>query len=228
MFLGHFAVALAAKPLAPRASLGSLTFAALWIDLLWPVLLWIGVETVRIEPGATASSPLVFEHHPWSHSLLAVLLWAAVIGFLRLATRDVASAIVISALVISHWLLDAVVHVPDLPLLPMGGGGHVGAGLWNHPGPALLLEFSMLAIGTTIYVRSTRAVDRIGTWSLMAFIAFLGAIQIGNLMGPPPPSVEAIELVGVSQWLLVAWAVWIDRHRRVLREPAPATLGPPA
>src|SRR5512137_3197923 len=105
MFLGHIAVALAAKPLAPRASLGTLVFAALWIDLLWPVLLLFGFETVRIEPGATAVTPLVFEHYPWSHSLLAVLLWAAALGFLRLATRDVASAIVISALVISHWLL---------------------------------------------------------------------------------------------------------------------------
>jgi hypothetical protein len=223
MFLGHFAVALAAKPLAPRASLGTLTFAALWIDLLWPMLLFIGVERVRIEPGATATSPLVFEYHPWSHSLLAVLLWAAALGFLRLATRDVASAIVLSALVVSHWLLDAVVHVPDLPLIP--GGAHIGAGLWNHPAVALGLEFGMFAIGVAVYARATKAIDNVGVWSLAAFVAFLAAIQIANTVGPPPPSVEAIELVGLSQWLLVGWAMWLDRHRRPMREMPPATLG---
>jgi hypothetical protein len=223
MFLGHLAVALAAKPLAPRASLGTLTFAALWIDLLWPILLLIGVESVRIEPGATAATPLVFEHYPWSHSLLAVLLWAAALGLLRLATRDIASAIVISALVVSHWLLDAVVHVPDLPLLP--GGTRVGAGLWNHPAIAHGLEFVMFGIGVTIYARATKAIDRVGTWSLAAFVAFLAAIQIANMLGPPPPSIEAVKLVGLSQWLLVGWAIWIDRHRRLVRELPPATLG---
>jgi hypothetical protein len=223
MFLGHFGVALAAKPLAPRASLGTLVFAALWIDLLWPVLLLIGLESVRIEPGATATSPLVFEHHPWSHSLLAVLLWAAALGFLRLATRDVASAIVISALVVSHWLLDAVVHVPDLPLMP--GGIHVGAGLWNHPVLAQLLEVTMFVIGVVVYVRATKALDRVGSWALIAFVSFLGAIQVGNAIGPPPPSIAAIEIVGFSQWLLVGWAVWIDRHRRPVRDLPPATLG---
>lgn len=222
MFLGHFGVALAAKPLAPRASLGTLVFAALWIDLLWPILLLIGIESVRIEPGATAMSPLVFEHYPWSHSLLAVLLWAAALGFLRLATRDVASAIVLSALVISHWLLDALVHEADLPLIP--GGTHVGAGLWNHPAIALPLEVSMLVIGVIIYVRATKALDRVGHWALVGFIVFLAAVQIGNTFGPPPPSVAAIQFAGLSQWLLVGWAVWIDRHRRPVRDPPPATL----
>lgn len=223
MFLGHVGVALAAKPLAPRASLGTLVFAALWIDLLWPMLLLIGVESVRIEPGATAASPLVFEHYPWSHSLLAVLLWAAVIGFLRLATRDVASAIVISALVISHWLLDALVHDSDLPLVP--GGAQVGAGLWNHPLVAHSLEVGMLAIGVTIYARATKAMDSTGAWALVAFVLFLAAIQIANAVGPPPPSVEAIQLVGLSQWVLVLWAAWIDRHRRPVRDLPPPTLG---
>lgn len=222
MFLGHFAVALVAKPLAPRASLGTLTFAALWIDLLWPMLLLIGIERVRIEPGATATTPLVFEHHPWSHSLLAVLLWAAALGLVRLATKDVASAIVISALVVSHWLLDAVVHVPDLPLMP--GGTRVGAGLWNHPAIAHGLEIGMFAIGVAVYARATKAIDRVGAWSLAAFVAFLAAIQLANTLGPPPPNVAAIELVGLSQWLLVGWAVWIDRHRRLVRDLPPATL----
>jgi len=212
VFAGHFAVALAAKTAAPRASLGTLVFAAQWIDLLWPTLLLFGVERVRIEPGATASNPLVFEHYPWSHSLAAVAGWAILIGIVHFgARRDARTALVIGALVVSHWLLDTVVHVPDLPLLP--GGAVVGLGLWNHPAAALTIEFGLLAAGTVVYLRSTVARDRIGRWSLLAFIAFLVLIQIGNALGDAPPSVVAIAWVGQAQWLLVAWALWIDRHR---------------
>ena len=121
MFAGHFAAALAAKSVAPRTSLGTLTFAAQWIDLLWPTLLLAGFERVRIEPGATATNPLVFEHYPWSHSLAAVCAWALVIGTLHFTTRrDARAAVVIGSLVVSHWLLDVVVHVPDLPVVPGG------------------------------------------------------------------------------------------------------------
>ncbi|HET9024455.1 MAG TPA: hypothetical protein VFN64_07765 [Burkholderiaceae bacterium] len=212
MFVGHFAAALAAKAIAPRTSLGTLTFAAQWIDLLWPTLLLAGFERVRIEPGATATNPLVFEHYPWSHSLAAVCAWALVIGTLHFtARRDARAAIVIGSLVVSHWLLDAVVHVPDLPVVP--GGTAVGAGLWNHREAALLLELGLLAVGTAIYLRTTAPRDRIGRWALAMFIAFLVVIQLGNTFGAPPPGVTAIAWVGQLQWLLVAWALWIDRHR---------------
>ena len=216
MFAGHFALALAAKPAAPRASLGTLVFAAQWIDLLWPTLLMVGAERVRIEPGATASNPLVFEHYPWSHSLAAVVVWAIVFGMVHFGARHQArTALVIGALVVSHWLLDTIVHVPDLPLAP--GGAVVGLGLWNHPAAALALEFGLLAAGTVVYLRSTVARDRIGRWGLPAFIAFLVLIQLGNARGDAPPSVAAIAWVGQAQWLLVAWALWIDRHRDVVR-----------
>jgi hypothetical protein len=212
MFAGHFAAALAAKSVAPRTSLGTLTFAAQWIDLLWPTLLLAGFERVRIEPGATATNPLVFEHYPWSHSLAAVFGWALVIGALHFGSqRNARAAVVIGALVVSHWLLDLVVHVPDLPVVP--GGTPVGAGLWNQREAALLLELGLLGAGAALYLRATSARDRIGRWGLAAFIAFLVAIQVANTYGDPPPSVTAIAWVGQLQWLLVAWALWIDRHR---------------
>jgi hypothetical protein len=212
VFVGHFAAALAAKTVAPRTSLGTLTFAAQWIDLLWPTLLLAGIERVRIEPGATASNPLVFEHYPWSHSLAAVLVWALAIGGAHFAARrDVRAAVVLGALVVSHWLLDSLVHVPDLPIAPCGAV--VGAGLWNHPAAALALEFGLLAAGVVLYLRSTVARDRIGRWSLAAYATILALIQLGNAFGSPPPNVEAIAWVGQAQWLLVAWAMWIDRHR---------------
>ncbi len=87
MFVGHFAVALGAKRAAPRIPLGLLVAAAIALDLIWPLLLLAGVETVRIDPGNTAFTPLAFDHYPWSHSLVMALVWGgltAAIAFPRL------------------------------------------------------------------------------------------------------------------------------------------------
>src|SRR5512140_353605 len=118
MFLGHIGVALAAKRAAPRTSLGTLVAASVWIDLVWPVLLLAGVERVRIDPGNTAVTPLDFEHYPFTHGAVAVAIWALAFGAAYLArTGYRRGAIVAAVLVASHWVLDAVVHRPDLPLV---------------------------------------------------------------------------------------------------------------
>jgi len=111
MFIGHFGAGFAARRLAPRVSLGTAFLAAQWVDLLWPTLL-LGLESVRIAPGATAVTPLVFERYPISHSLAAVVGWGLALGTVHaLATRNMGGSLVV-ALVVSHWLLDAIVHVP--------------------------------------------------------------------------------------------------------------------
>ena len=115
MFLGHFAVGFGAKRLAPRASLGTLLLAAQFIDLLWPTLVLLGVERVRIAPGITAVVPLDFEHYPISHSLLAVVGWALLFGAVYfLIRRDRRTSLVLGLAVLSHWLLDWITHRPDL------------------------------------------------------------------------------------------------------------------
>lgn len=216
MFLGHFGLALAAKPLAPRLSLGTAIMSTQFLDLLWPTFLLLGFETVRIAPGATAVTPLVFEHYPLSHSLAAAIAWGvalgAACGFLRASRRQ---AFIAGALVASHWVLDALVHVPDLPLVP-GSDKFVGLGLWNSPASTLALEFFLLAAGVWLYARCTRPADKIGRFALIGLVGFLTAIQLGNLFGPPPPDVAAIAWVGQAQWLLVAWGYWIDAHRKVV------------
>jgi hypothetical protein len=225
MFIGHFGVGFAAKPAAPRVSLGALFAAAQFLDLLWPTLLLLGVERVRIAPGATAFTPLVFEWYPVSHSLVAVLGWAALVaaGFFALR-RDRRGAIVMGLLVASHWLLDLLVHQPDLPIVP--GGAAFGFGAWNSVPLTLAIEVPLFVLGVWLYVRATVATDAVGTWSLVGLVAFLLAIYAGNLFGSPPPSVTAIAWVGQAQWLLVLWGFWVDRHRRV-RSPAPvARFGP--
>lgn len=212
MFIGHAAVALAAKPLAPRLSLGLALTAAFWVDLVWPLFLLLGIEQVKIDPGNTAFTPLDFVHYPWTHSLAAGIAWAILFGclFLRLGTR---AAALLGLLVLSHWVLDFVSHRADLPLWP-GGGTLLGLGLWNSVPATMLVECAMFAAGVAIYVRAAPARDRIGTFAFWGLIAFLVVAYFGNAFGPPPPSVAAIAAVGlISGPVLGLWAWWADRHR---------------
>jgi hypothetical protein len=210
MFIGHFGVGFAAKRVAPRLSLGTAFLAAQFLDLLWPTLLLLGLETVRIVPGATAVTQLVFDYFPISHSLAAVLTWAGFLGAVYFfARKDTRSAIVFALLVLSHWLLDAVTHIPDLPLSP-GGGPLVGLGLWQSLTATLTVEFLIFAWGVWLYVKSTPSMDRVGRWSLAGLVVFLALVHVSSLFGPPPPSVTAIAWIGQAQWLLVAWGYWVD------------------
>lgn len=139
MFIGHFGMGFAAKRAARQTSLGTLFLAAQFIDLLWPTFLLMGVESVKIAPGATKLTPLEFTHYPVSHSLLAVAAWSVLVGavyfFLQ---RSALPALLCVGLVASHWFLDALTHQPDLLLSP-GGVTRIGLGLWNHPVVAICL-----------------------------------------------------------------------------------------
>jgi membrane-bound metal-dependent hydrolase YbcI (DUF457 family) len=211
MFIGHFGIGFAAKAAAPRISLGTLFLAV--SDLLWAALLLAGIERVGIRQGATAVSPLVAEHYPYSHSLLAVVVWALLLALAyRHLRRDDRGAWVIGLAVLSHWLLDVVVHRPDLPLWP-GSGVLWGLTFWDSLAMTLAVELPLFAVGVWLYLRTTRPRDRIGRWGLWGLLALLLAIYAGNLLGPPPPNVAAIAWVGQLQWLLVLWAYWVDAHR---------------
>jgi hypothetical protein len=219
MFIGHFGAGFGAKSIAPQVSLGWLFVAAQFIDLLWPALLLAGIETVRIAPGATAVTPLVFDRYPVSHSLLAVAGWAILVGGIYLALRkDRRGALVLAALVVSHWLLDAIVHQPDLPLYP-GSATVVGMNAWSSMPLSLAIEVPLFLAGAWLYARSTAAVDAVGRWAFAGLVVSLLGIHAGNVFGPPPPSVQAIAWVGQAQWLLVLWGYWVDNHRRPAARP---------
>jgi hypothetical protein len=216
MFIGHFGIGLALKRVTPAVSLGVLFLAAQFVDLLWPTLLLLGIETVAIVPGITTVTPLDFTHYPWSHSLLMGLVWGAAFALVLRATgRDWTTAVIIGAAVLSHWVLDALVHRPDLPLTPLGPWSDLRAGLgvWDSLRDTLWVEFALFGLGALFYWNATIALDRAGAWGFVALLLFLSAIQVGNAFGPPPPSVEAIAWVGQAQWLLVIWGFWLDRHR---------------
>lgn len=221
MFLGHFAVGLAAKKVAPRTSLATLFAAAQLVDLVWPVLVLLGVESLRVEPGNTAFTPLDFVHYPWTHSLLMAVAWGAAFGLLyRARTGYQRGAFAVTALVGSHWLLDFLTHRPDLPLVP-GLSTKVGLGLWNSVPGTVVVELSMFAAGLAVYLSATRARNRRGTLALWALVAVFLLIYVGNLIQVPPGPV-AVASSALGMWLFVLWGWWIDRNREARGEPAPS------
>jgi hypothetical protein len=225
VFIGHFGLAFAAKRVAPKTSLGTLIAAAEFVDLLWPAFLLAGVEHVRIAPGITRLTPLDFYDYPVSHSLLGGIAWAAGFALVYFGARRYGrGAIVLGMLVLSHWFLDAVVHRPDLPLT-LHGAARVGFGLWNYPAAWIVLEGLLFATGVVIYLRTTEAKNRVGTYATLALIGFLLVTWLGGFFGPPPPSVKAVAIVTLSMSLLVLWAAWADRNRRV-RKGALAAVTP--
>jgi len=213
MFIGHYAVGLASKKLAPRASLGALIAAPILLDLLWAVFLLLGWEHVSIEPNRNPFLRLAFDSYPISHGLVAVVGWATLFAALYYGcTRYGAGAIVIWMGVLSHWLMDYVVHRPDLPLYS-GGNRLVGLGLWNHRWYTIAVEMVLFALGIFIYWRQTKAKDRIGAYAFWAFIVFLLAVYGAAAFGPPPPSVKKIAIATLCSALLIPWAWWCDSHR---------------
>lgn len=212
MFIGHYAVGLASKRAAPHASLGALIAAPILLDLLWPIFLLIGREHVVIQPNSNPFLRLDFVSYPISHGLVAVIGWATLFAALYFGiARYALGAIAIWIGVISHWLLDYVVHRPDLPLY--AGGRLLGLGLWNHRWLTIVIEVSMFFIAIWTYQRQTRAKNKIGQYGFWAFILFLLITYGLAAFGPPPPSVRAIAVGTLFSWLFVPWAWWFDRHR---------------
>ncbi len=213
MFIGHFAVGFAAKRQAKTVSLGTLFLAVQFLDLLWPMFLLLGWEQVRIVPGITAVNSFDFNSYPYSHSLVAALGWSIAFGGVYwLIRRRTANAVVLGLAVFSHWVLDLVTHIPDLPLT-IGGTTKVGLGLWQSLPVTLLVETLLFLVGVAIYARTTKARDRIGRFALWGLVAFLLVMYIASAFGPAPPDVQAIAWGTQSMWLLVLWGYWLDRHR---------------
>ena len=202
---------MAAKRAAPRTSLGSLTFAAQFLDELWPILLLLGVEQVRIVRYMPGS--LEFVYYPYSHSLLMSIVWGILIGgAYYLLRRDIRAAAVIGLLVVSHWLLDLPMHIHDLPLWPGASSPKVGWGLWYSRAATYVIEFTIFAAGISAYIRATRARDRAGRWGLFAYVLVLAVIYVLS-NGPPPPNERALAWSALAIWLFPVWAWWVDRHR---------------
>jgi membrane-bound metal-dependent hydrolase YbcI (DUF457 family) len=213
MMIGHYAVGFAGKKINKLPSLGTMFIAVQWLDLVWPVLVLLGVEKVTIEPGNTEMTPLNFVSYPWSHSMLIAIVWGimfAIVYYAKTKNRD--ASLLLFFLVFSHWILDWITHRPDLQLAPFSEI-RTGLGLWNHKWAAMVVELLLFATGLFLYSKATKAKNKTGRWALWGLALFLLIIYFMGVFGPPPEKVNMIAWVDMSQWLLVAWGYWIDRNR---------------
>ncbi len=216
MFVGHYGPALASKALAKSVPLWALFFAVQLVDVAWGLFIANGIEHVRIVPGFTQANALDLYDMPLTHSLPAAFAWAigAGLGYAIWAPRQkAAGGLVIALAVLSHWFMDLLVHVPDLPLWP--GGPEVGLGLWNHYPLALALEMAMLAGGFALYLRVTEAkgvIGRIWPWIFMALL--VAAEQVNHTMPLPDSLVEAGYTAAATFLLITGLAAICDLTRR--------------
>jgi len=216
MFIGHYGPAYAIKRWQPQIPIFVLFIAVQLVDLGWAILVMLGIEKVRIVPGITATNPLDLYYMPYTHSLVAALLWSAVAGgaygLLKGQSQARRVAVAIGIAVFSHWLLDLLVHRPDLPLYD--NSAKVGLELWNYPVPALAVEIASIVVGLWLYLGNSRARDALGRIGPWLFVALLVGIQLMAFFGRPPETPNQAALMGlVAYFLFAGIAAWLDRHR---------------
>ncbi|WP_394728264.1 hypothetical protein [Altererythrobacter sp. GH1-8] len=217
MFIGHFAPAFAAAAISPRApKLATLFVAGQLVDWAFFAFAFVGIERMRVEPGATVMVPFDLYHMPYTHSLLGNAIFALLFGGLVLwARRDLLAAILAALVVLSHWLLDWLTHRPDLSL--MGGDDFHGLGLWNQPMIAIPLELGITLGAFYWYMRKTNG--PVGPPAIL--ITVLLAFQAVNWFGPPPQAAgpmlygQAL-LAFLFATLFAAWVGTTRRHRRTV------------
>jgi membrane-bound metal-dependent hydrolase YbcI (DUF457 family) len=215
MFVGHYGPSFAAKAWNKTLPLWVLFLAVQLVDVLWAIFVLLGVEKVRIVPGITKTNALDLYYMPYTHSLVAAVVWSAVAGaayLLRRRSRGLQGAGLVGAAVFSHWVLDWLVHRPDLPLYD--DALKLGLGLWNFPAPAFLLEAALLFGGMGLYLRGTKPLARGGRFGMPVFGIVMLAIQGSVFFGPPPPSGQAAALMALFSYALFAAAAhWLERKR---------------
>lgn len=215
MFVGHYGVSFAVKSCEKRIPLWLLFVAVQFVDVLWAIFVLTGIEKVRITPGITATNPLDLYYMPYTHSLIAALLWSGVgfIGYRGVHKGGAYAAFLVAVAVFSHWVLDLIVHRPDLPLYD--DMYKVGLGLWNYPALALALEASLLFGGIFLYLRASKAESQIGRFGMLAFGIILLIVQGIVFFGAPPPSPSAAALTALISYVVFAGiAYWLEKKRQ--------------
>jgi hypothetical protein len=215
MFIGHYGPALGLKPLCKPVPLWVLFIAVQWLDVGWSVLVLAGIEKVRIVPGYTQGSALDLYYMPYTHSLggalaLSVLLGAIVAWCIR--GSRLRAFLIVAAAAFSHWLLDLLVHVPDLPIYD--DTLKVGLGLWRHLWISLPLELASLALGAWLYARYLPTQRVHGDRWLGLFVLAMAALEIYNAFAPAPT--EPAGMAGaalLAYGVLAALAGLVDRAR---------------
>jgi hypothetical protein len=212
MFIGHFAAGFAAKKFAPKANLGVSFMACQLLDLIWPVLVLLGVEKVIVDFETTAVTPFDFIHYPYSHSLLMTVVYSTLMFFI--CTKIFKSkkvGLTLALLVASHWVLDVISHRPDMPLA--FGDIKVGLGLWHSKLATLFIESLLFAGGAYLYWKARPDLSERKKNMFFVLLGFLYTMYLINLFGPKPSidtPAAGIAVPALAMWLLVWWGWWID------------------
>jgi membrane-bound metal-dependent hydrolase YbcI (DUF457 family) len=214
MFVGHLAVAIAAKRWEPDVNLAWLVAGATALDLIWPIFLLTGLETASIAPGAMAFTPITFDSYPWSHSLVMVFVWGLLLVAIARITKVPSSAwTLLAALVLSHWVLDVVSHAPDMPIWP-GDGPEVGLGLWNSIPATFAIEGALWVAGIAVYMNTLARRGQRPGWLFWAFVVVCTVMWMTSPYSAPPPDIKALGWFALIGWIVIPWTALADRMRR--------------
>jgi len=216
MFVGHYAASLALKKFEKRASLGVLFLAVQLVDIVFFPLVLLGIERINIIENYTQSTHFQLEYMPFTHSLLGSMLWAAAayVLFRWVFVKNHTIALVVALAVFSHWVLDLVVHTPDLPLWS-DASLKLGFGLWNNAIATYVLEAALLLGALWLYLKSTTASTATGKYGMGVFIVFLLLVNVMNIFGPlgSDSKVQLAVSALAAYFVFAAVAFWLDKKR---------------
>jgi hypothetical protein len=217
MFAGHIGAGLAIGRVERRINVGAFILAALWLDVLLWLFVLLGLESVTI-PADFASTHQPAFVFPYSHGLLASIVWSALAGVAAFAwlsspkLNRLRAAVLVAAAVFSHWLLDALVHVAELPLTS-AGSLKVGLGLWQNMPIALISEASLLIGGLYLFVSGAALSRARKIWLSVLCLLTLTFTVLGMTVAPPPPSIPAMALSSLLMIMVICVLVgWIVRR----------------
>ena len=217
MFVGHYSVAFAAKSERNRIRLWVLFVAVQLVDFIWAILVLLGIEKVRIVPGITAASPLDLYYMPYTHSLIGALIWSVLAAFVYKMTRGVnasrAAALIVGFAVFSHWILDLIVHRPDLAIYD--DTWKVGFGLWNYKGLEFGLEIALLLGGLIIYLQRNSGISTARKAGIVVFALFMVLVQTtSTFFGRPHSSDRAVAITALAAYTVFAGLAFLLEKRR--------------
>jgi hypothetical protein len=213
MMVGHYGVSFAMKPTQERVPLWVWFVAVQWLDIVWATLVLLGIEKVRIVPGFTEATPLDLYYMPYTHglpgSIVLSLVFGGIVSLFTKGNRWM-TVLLFAAASFSHWILDLIVHTPDLPLYD--NAAKVGFGLWRHVAISLPLELIILCLGAWIYGRSAAFANARSRYKFWGFIVVLALLQFYANFGPPPPTSVGLALTGLASYAILAViAAWVER-----------------
>jgi hypothetical protein len=217
MFVGHYGVAFAVKTERNKIPLWVLFVAVQLLDFLWAPFVLLGIEKVRFVPGITATNALDLYYMPYTHSLLGALFWSAIaFTIYKIGWRNIASnsaGLLVGFTVFSHWLLDLIVHRPDLAI--NDDTVKVGFGLWNHRSVEFVLEIGILLFGAALYLKRNGAIAC--KFGVIIFVAVLVLIQTSNsFLRPPPSSDRAFAITALVFYTVFAAIAFLLEKRRAI------------